>query len=71
MSGDQDIPEIHRAIVSAAVRAALGERAVVRQIVEMPATLRLADHVVALHCGIRTFWQRWTARSIERGQGSR
>ncbi len=71
MSVDGEIPEIHRAIVAAAVRAALGERAVVRRIVELPAAPRLAGRVVALQCGIRTFWQRWTARAVERGHDSR
>ena len=39
MSGENQIPAVHQAIVAAAVKAAVGERAVIRQIVEMPATL--------------------------------
>ena len=37
MSGGKQIPALHQAIVAAAVKAVLGERAVVRQIVEVPA----------------------------------
>ena len=65
MSGGKRIPAVHRAIVAAAVRAALGERAVVRAIVEVPAA-SVGRHVVALKYGIRTFWSRWTGRQIER-----
>ena len=68
MSGDDKIPEVHRAIVSAAVKAALGERAVIRRIVELPATPGPVGHVVALQYGIRTFWQRWTGRRSNGGR---
>jgi hypothetical protein len=61
MSGGKQIPAVHRAIVAAAVHAVLGERAVVREIVEVPAA-SLGRHVVALKYGIHTFWSRWTGR---------
>ena len=61
MSGENQIPALHRAIVAAAVKAALGERAIVRQIVEVPAA-DAGDHVRALGHGIRTFWRSWTGR---------
>jgi hypothetical protein len=61
MSGGKQIPEVHRAIVAAAVHAVLGDRAVVREIVEVPA-VPLGRHVVALKYGIHTFWSRWTGR---------
>jgi hypothetical protein len=67
MSGDGEIPELHRVIVTAAVRAALGERAVVRRIEEMQATPSAVEHVAALHHGIRTFWRSWTGRSASGG----
>ena len=62
MSGGKRIPAVHRAIVAAAVKAVLGERAVVRQIVEVPAGVSAGRHVVALKYGIHTFWRRWTGR---------
>ena len=63
MSAGGQIPAVHQAIVAAAVKAVLGERAVVREIVEMPATTaHLGTHGVALKHGIRTFWRRWTGR---------
>ena len=37
MSGDSKIPAVHRAIAAAAVQAILGDRAVVRQMVAVPA----------------------------------
>ena len=40
MSGEKQIPALHRAIVAAAVKAALGQRAIVREIVEVPARTR-------------------------------
>jgi hypothetical protein len=61
MSGEKQIPEVHRAIVAAAVHAVLGERAVVRDIVEVPPA-SVGRHVVALKYGIHTFWRRWTGR---------
>ena len=61
MSGGRRIPAVHQAIVAAAVKAVLGERAVVREIVEVPAA-SLGRHVVALTYGIHTFWRRWTGR---------
>jgi hypothetical protein len=62
MSGGKRIPAVHQAIVAATVKAVLGERAVVREIVEVPAGVPLSAHVVALQYGIRTFWSRWTGR---------
>ena len=58
---EKQIPEVHRAIVAAAVHAVLGERAVVRDIVEVPA-VPLGRRVVAWKYGIHTFWRRWTGR---------
>jgi hypothetical protein len=59
--GRKPIPLIHQAIVAAAVKAVLGDRAVVREIVEVPPA-SLGTHVVALKYGIHTFWRRWTGR---------
>ena len=64
MRGGKRIPAVHQAIVAAAVKAVLGERAVVRQIVEVPAA-SVGRHVVALKYGIHTFWRRWTGRQSE------
>ena len=61
MRRGKQIPAVHRAIVAAAVHAVLGERAVVREIVEVPAA-SVGRHVVALKYGIHTFWSRWTER---------
>ena len=61
MRRGKQIPAVHRAIVAAAVHAVLGERAVVREIVEMPA-VSVGRQVVALKYGIHTFWRRWTGR---------
>ena len=62
MSRGKRIPVVHQAIVAAAVKAVLGERAVVRQIVEVPSGVSAGRHVVALKYGIHTFWRRWTGR---------
>ena len=62
MSGGKRIPAVHQAIVAAAVKAILGERAVVRQIVEVPAGVSTGRQAVALKYGIHTFWRRWTGR---------
>jgi hypothetical protein len=63
MTPEKQIPPLHRAIVAATVKAALGERAVIRQVVEVPVeSVPLQAHVVALTYGIRTFWSRWTER---------
>jgi len=61
MSRKPAVPVLHQAIAAAAVKAILGDRAVIREIVEVPApsALRRAG---ALKYGIRTFWRRWTAR---------
>jgi hypothetical protein len=60
------VPAVHQAIVAAAVRAVLGERAVVRQIVEVPAGASAGRQIVALGYGIQTLWRRWTHAPIER-----
>jgi hypothetical protein len=63
MSGAKNISAAHQAIAAAAVKAALGEHAVIRQMVEIPSTAGpLGAQVVALQYGIRTFWSRWTGR---------
>jgi hypothetical protein len=63
MSGGKRIPAVHQAILAAAVKGVLGERAVIRQIVEVQAeAVPLGTHVVALTHGIRTFWSEWTGR---------
>jgi hypothetical protein len=66
MSGGKPIPAVHQAILAAAVKAALGERAVIRQIVEVPGGAPASRHVAALRYGIRTFWSRWTRAAVER-----
>ena len=62
MSRPKQIPAVHQAVLAAAVKAVLGERAVIRQIVEVPEAAPLAVHVAALKYGIHTFWSRWTER---------
>jgi hypothetical protein len=63
MSGAKRIPAIHQAVAAAAVRAALGEHAAIRDMVEVPsAQVPLGVHVVAMQYGIRTFLSRWTGR---------
>ena len=61
MSRERSIPVVHQAIAAVAVKAILGDRAVIRGMAEVPApsAIRRAD---ALRYGIRTFWHRWTAR---------
>ncbi len=66
MSGRRGIPALHQAIVAAAVKAALGERAVVREVVEVPAGPTLKVRAGALHYGLRTFWNHWTGRHPNR-----
>ena len=61
MRRGKQIPAVHRAIVAAAVKAVLGERAVIREIVEVPAA-SVGRQVAALKYGIHTFWSRWTGR---------
>lgn len=58
------IPPHHRAAIAAAVRAVLGERAVVRDIEEAPAPSLLVRFRAFDH-GVRTFWNRWTDRRTE------
>lgn len=63
MKDPKKIPAIHQAILAAAVNAVLGDRAVIREVVEVPrTTVPFSGHVVALKYGIRTFWSRWTER---------
>ena len=66
MSVPDNIPARHRVILEAAVKAALGERAMVREIVEVPSGRSLRVRVGALNNGIRTFWSRWTERHSDR-----
>jgi len=61
MSREPAIPVLHQAIAAAAVKAVLGNGAVIREIVEVPAP-SAARRASALKYGIRTFWRRWTAR---------
>ena len=56
------IPALHQAIAEAAVKALLGERAVIRQMVEIPAGQPLRVEINALGSGIQTFWSHWTGR---------
>ena len=58
----ESIPAHHQAIAEAAVRAILGERAVIRRMVEVAAGPPLSVHITALGSGIRTFWSHWTGR---------
>jgi hypothetical protein len=53
---------LHKAIAEAAVKALLGERAVIRQMVEVPAGQPLSVQISALGFGIQTFWSHWTGR---------
>ncbi len=53
---------LHKAIAEAAVKALLGERAVIRQMVELPAGQPLDVQISALGYGIQTFWSHWTGR---------
>jgi hypothetical protein len=71
MKGGKRIPALHQAIAAAAVKAALGERAVIRQMMEVPSAavpggVPRGAQVVALQEGIRTFWSRWTGRQSNR-----
>ena len=61
MSREAAIPVLHQAIAAAAVKAILGDRAVIRDMVEVPAPSAI-KRAGALKYGIRTFWRRWTAR---------
>jgi hypothetical protein len=58
----EQIPVLHQAIAQAAVKALLGEHAVIREMVEAPAGPPLSAHISALGYGIRTFWSHWTGR---------
>ncbi|MEO8371466.1 MAG: hypothetical protein ABI806_19925 [Candidatus Solibacter sp.] len=61
MSREAPIPVLHQVIAAAAVKAILGDRAVIREMVEVPAPSAI-KRAGALKYGIRTFWRRWTAR---------
>jgi hypothetical protein len=61
MTRDPAIPEIHQVLAEAAVKAILGDRAVIREMAEVPAPSAI-KRAGALKYGIRTFWRRWTAR---------
>ena len=58
----EPVPVLHQAIAQAAVKALLGEQAVIREMVEVPAGPPLSVHINALGHGIRTFWGHWTGR---------
>jgi hypothetical protein len=62
MNREHSIPVLHQAIAAAAVKAVLGHRAVIREMVEAPGGPSAAKRAGALKYGIRTFWRRWTAR---------
>jgi hypothetical protein len=57
-----EIPALHKAIAGAAVKALLGDRARIRQMVEIPAGQPLRIEISALGSGIQTFWSHWTGR---------
>ena len=61
MSRNSAVPLIHQVLAKAAVKAVLGNRAVIRDMVEVPAPSAV-KRAGALKYGIRTFWRRWTAR---------
>jgi len=61
MSRD-NIPVLHQAIAEAAVKALLGDRAVISEMVEVPAGHPLIVHINALGYGVKTFWSHWTGR---------
>jgi len=64
MSRMDEIPVIHQVIVAAAVKAVLGEQAVIRKIRVLPAKAPAAGQLVAWKHGIHTFWCRWTGRQL-------
>ena len=60
---DARIPVLHRAIAEAAVKAILGDRAVVKDMVEVSSTrVALTTHISAIGYGIQAFWNHWTGR---------
>ena len=61
------IPATHRAVAEIAVKAVLGERAVIAEMVEIPSGPSFRTRVGALHYGIRTFWDRWSGRHASGG----
>jgi hypothetical protein len=61
----EPIPPLHQAIAQAAVKALLGEHAVIREMQEVPAGPPLRVHISALGYGIRTFWSHWTGRHTQ------
>ena len=64
MKRDAAIPALHEVIATAAVKAVLGERAVIREMVEVPAGTSVVRRAVAFKHGIRTFWRHWTGRQM-------
>ena len=56
------VPVLHKAIAEAAVKALLGERAIIRQMVEIPVGQPLRVEINAIGHGIHTFWSHWTGR---------
>jgi len=53
------------------VKAVLGEKAVIRAMVEIPAGTPFRKRAGALHAGVRTFWSRWTGRHSNGKAGNR
>ena len=70
MRSGKGIPAVHQAIATAAVKAILGEKAVIRGMVEVPAGTPFRKRAGALHTGIRTFWSRWTGRQAKGRPGT-
>ena len=56
------IPVLHKAIAQAAVKALLGEHAVIQRMVEVPAGQPLSVEIGALGYGLQTFWSHRTGR---------
>ncbi|HTP31877.1 MAG TPA: hypothetical protein VMJ75_06870 [Candidatus Acidoferrales bacterium] len=71
MRSGKGIPAVHQAIATAAVKAILGEKAVIRGMVEVPAGTPFRKRAGALHTGIRTFWSRWMGRHSNKKAGNR
>ncbi|HXK01102.1 MAG TPA: hypothetical protein VMS37_01790 [Verrucomicrobiae bacterium] len=71
MRSGKGIPAVHKAIAAAAVKAVLGEKAVIRAMVEIPAGTPFRKRAGALHAGVRTFWSRWTGRHSNGKAGNR
>jgi len=60
MSGEKRVPLLHQAIATAAVKALLGERAAIREMVEVPSGPPLRVRAGALAYGVQASWRRLT-----------